>query len=96
MAEFLVEIAVALPADLGSEPRAELLAKERELGRKLVEEGAIVRIWRVPGSSRNVGIWKAPDATALHERLRSLPLAPWCDIRVTALAIHPLEGGPEV
>ena len=29
------------------------------------------------------------DATALHEALSSLPLYPWMDIEVHALAVHP-------
>jgi muconolactone D-isomerase len=66
MAEFLVRIAVAVPADLDPAARRELVAAERELGRRLVEEGTIVRIWRVPGTTNNVGVWRAADASALH------------------------------
>jgi muconolactone D-isomerase len=96
MAEYLVRIAVALPQALEPARRAELIAAERELGRRLVEDGTIVRIWRVPATTNNVGVWRADDATALHAVLRSLPLAAWCTFDVAALAIHPLEGGPEV
>jgi muconolactone D-isomerase len=95
MAEFLVRIAVAVPADLDPAARGEMVAAERELGRRLVEEGTLVRIWRVPGTTNNVGVWRAADASALHAVVRSLPLAPWCTIDVTALAVHPLEGGAE-
>jgi muconolactone D-isomerase len=91
MPEFLVRIAVALP-----DQNDDLIAAERAYGRSLLEDGTIVRIWRVPGTTGNVGIWSAPDATALHERLRALPAARWCEIEVTALATHPLEGGADV
>jgi len=96
MAEFLVRITVALPQALEPARRAELVAAERELGRRLVEDGTIVRIWRAPATANNVGVWSAADATALHAVLRSLPLAGWCTFDVAALATHPLEGGPEV
>jgi muconolactone D-isomerase len=50
-----------------------------------------VRIWRIPGRTANVGIWEAPDATALHDLVSSLPLFPWLDVTVTPLARHYLE-----
>ena len=56
-----------------------------------MDQGAIVRIWRVPGGLRNVGIWSAPDATALHALITSLPLSRWFSTEVEALATHPLE-----
>ena len=31
---------------------------------------------------------------SLHEALTSLPLAAWCDIEVTALAVHPIRSRP--
>ena len=33
----------------------------------------------------------AEDAAELHEHLSGLPLFPWLDIGVTALATHPFE-----
>lgn len=91
---FLVEIAVDLPAELRepqSERRAELLAAELARGVELRRAGKIEAIWRVPGELRNVGVWNAADATALHEALASLPLATWMRVAVTPLADHPVE-----
>jgi muconolactone D-isomerase len=89
--EFLVRIEVELPPDLGEERLAALIAAERARGRELVEAGHIVRIWRLPGGLRNVGVWSAADATELHELLMSLPTRPWFRTTVEALAVHPLE-----
>jgi muconolactone D-isomerase len=50
-----------------------------------------VRIWRLPGQTANVGVWAAPDATALHEVLTSMPLFPWFRVEVEALAVHYVE-----
>ncbi|MBB4660503.1 muconolactone Delta-isomerase [Conexibacter arvalis] len=91
--EFLVRIDVALPPELPAARRAELLAAEREHGLALRRSGAIERIWRLPGGLRNVGVWVADDATQLHELICGLPLHPWAQIEVTALATHPLEAG---
>jgi muconolactone D-isomerase len=88
--EFLVEIEIGpIPADV----RDEVLVAERERGAELVAAGTIERIWRIPGRHANVGIWVAEDASALHRAICSLPAHPWMDVAVSALAVHPLEGG---
>ena len=89
--EFLVRIHFSLPPDMDPAAKDELIERETERGRELRAAGAIVRIWRIPGRTANVGIWQAADATELHGLLSSLPLFPWMDIDVTALAVHRLE-----
>jgi muconolactone D-isomerase len=89
--QFLVQIAVAIPPDLADDRREELLAAERERGHELQAAGVIEQIWRVPGTTGNVGIWAARDATELHDCIASLPLFPWITAEVTALAVHPLD-----
>jgi muconolactone D-isomerase len=89
--EFFVAISVQLPGDLLSDARAELLRAEQDRGAELVAQGTIQDIWRVPGRQANVGIWSAPDATALHDALASLPVFRWATIDVTPLARHPLR-----
>jgi muconolactone D-isomerase len=89
--EFLVRIDVDLPPDLSEPRRRELLEAEAERGHELLASGALRRIWRVPGRRANVSLYEAPDATELHALLTSLPLWPWMDVHVQALATHPLE-----
>jgi len=89
--EFLVQIQVLLPADMDPAVKAGLVEREQARGRELKDTGTIVRMWRIPGRVANVGIWQAADATALHEAITSLPLFPWIDAQVTALATHYLE-----
>lgn len=91
MQEFLVRIVVHVPPDMPAERLQELVAAERVRGRELREAGSIQRIWRLPGGLRNVGVWRARDATELHELLMSLPFARWITTEVEALAVHPLE-----
>lgn len=89
--EFLVEVETGLPPDMQADQRAELLAAEAAYAQALRERGVISRMWRVPGRTASVGIWVTEDATELHEHLSGLPLFPWLDIGVTALATHPFE-----
>lgn len=91
--EFLVAIDVKLPPETPAERRADLVAAEAVRARELAETGVIVRLWRIPGRWSNVGLWVASDASALHEALSSLPLYPWLDVKVTALARHPSDPG---
>ncbi|HMJ36368.1 MAG TPA: muconolactone Delta-isomerase family protein [Baekduia sp.] len=85
--EFLVHITVSIPDDIAED----VVAEERRVGAQLREAGVIRRIWRVPGTTSNVGIWEAFDATELHDALSSLPAFPWAHVEVTPLAVHPLE-----
>jgi muconolactone D-isomerase len=89
--EFLVHIDVNLPYGLPEERRRELLAAEHRRGRELIDQGVLVRIWRLPGRFANISLYRTGDATELHAALTSLPLWPFMDIRVEALAVHPLE-----
>lgn len=89
--EFLVNIAVEWPADGDPEELARLTAAERARARELVAEGRILRLWRVPGQKANWGLWAAPDATALHEAISSLPFYPWLSVTVHPLARHPSD-----
>ena len=89
--EFMVSIEVRTPADLDPERLAQLQKAEAERARELVEQGSLRRIWRIPGRRANISLYEAPDATALHAALSSLPLFPYLDIEVQALATHPVE-----
>lgn len=89
--EFLVEADFRLPPELDGDARQNLLDDESRYGAARIDHGDLVRIWRVPGRSANVAIWRAADATALHEYLAGLPLYPYMSITVRPLALHPLE-----
>lgn len=73
-----------------SDYRAEFV---RDRAVELREAGTLVKLWRVPGSRDSIAIYRAEDATALHEALSSLPSFPWMTMTVEALATHPQEAG---
>ncbi|CAB4923228.1 unannotated protein [freshwater metagenome] len=89
--EFLVSIKIQTPHDLPQERFQDLLSRERIRGNELKEQGHIARIWRIPGTRNNVGIWQAADANELHTLVSSLPLFAFMSVEVTPLAVHPLE-----
>jgi len=92
MPEFLVRITVARPDGVADEQWRELLAEEARVASGYRDNGVISRIWRVPGTSGNVGVWRAADASELHERISRLPAFPHMQVQVEALAVHYLEG----
>jgi muconolactone D-isomerase len=91
--EFLVNIRVTWPPDGDPEERDRRIAAERRRADELAELGVVKRLWRVPGAWANWGIWEAPDATALHEAITSLPLWPYLDVDVHPLGVHPADPG---
>jgi muconolactone D-isomerase len=100
VAEFLVHIEIVWPPEAPEELRAEVFARELEQGQRLAHAGRLRRLWRIPGRWANWSLYDVADATELHEALSSLPLYPWMDIEVHALAEHPndpraLGIGPE-
>jgi muconolactone D-isomerase len=87
--EFLVRIEVDWPPDAPVEERDRIFADELETGQRLAHAGKLRRIWRIPGRWANWSLYEVRDASELHEALSSLPLYPWMDIEVHALAEHP-------
>jgi len=89
--EFLVRAENRLPPDTPEARRAELRRAERARADELRAAGVLQRLWRVPGRAGWIGLFRAEDATALHDALGSLPLWPWLDVTVEPLATHPQE-----
>jgi muconolactone D-isomerase len=89
--EFLVRAENRLPADTPEEERGRLKKGERARADELRAAGVLKRLWRVPGRNATIGLYEAADATELHDALASLPMFPWMDITVEAVATHPQE-----
>ena len=86
---FLVEMEVALPPDMDRARADDLKARERALAQDLQRDGRWLHLWRVAGRYANVSVFDVASPDELHELLSALPLFPYMDIRVTALARHP-------
>jgi muconolactone delta-isomerase len=87
--EFLTTFTVTAPAGTSSASVDAAVAQEAERARELAHEGALVRLWALPGHDRSLGLWQAPDGQALQGILRSLPMAGWLAVESTELTQHP-------
>lgn len=89
--KYLVHMEVNIPRDLPAEERSEVLAREKEYSQKLQREGKWPEIWRVVGEYANYSVFDVESHDELHTLLQGLPLFPFMNITVTALATHPSD-----
>jgi muconolactone D-isomerase len=89
--EFLVRMENRLPPDTIDEVRDRLRTAERARAQELRADGVLKRLWRVPGRNATIGLYESADPTELHDAIASLPMWPWLDVTVEALATHPQE-----
>lgn len=61
---FAVKMMVELPADMGSEEKAELLAREKAYSQQRQRAGEWPQIWRCAGQYSNLSIWTSRAMTA--------------------------------
>ncbi|WP_233237744.1 muconolactone Delta-isomerase [Bordetella sp. LUAb4] len=86
---FMAQMQVNLPPDMPAEIADKLKSDEKALAQRLQREGKWVHLWRVAGRYANVSIFDVADNDELHTLISSLPLFPYMDVQVTALARHP-------
>ncbi|AZM48430.1 MULTISPECIES: muconolactone Delta-isomerase family protein [Streptomyces] len=89
--EFLINIRITWPEGMDPEYKDSVSQAERRRAAELAEAGHLVRMWRVPGRTDNWGLWRAADPTEMHAIISSLPVWPWMDVTVHALAVHPVD-----
>jgi muconolactone delta-isomerase len=90
--EFLVEFEIEIPAGTAESEVKDREDAEAEAAGKLVEEGHLVRVWKLPvesGKTPVLGLYRAGSETELDGLLRALPLYEWMRVSVTPLAPHP-------
>lgn len=80
--------------ELSSDDRDKLMAREREVATALIARGTITWMWRLPGTNTSITICNAESAEALDAHLKTLPVFPYNDVEVTALAAHPAFPAP--
>lgn len=86
---FHVTMKVRLPAEMPAAQADDIKAREKAYAQDLMRKGKWPHIWRVAGRYANVSIFDVADNDELHALLSGLPLFPYMDIKVTALARHP-------
>ena len=86
---FLVHMEVRLPPDMPAAEADALKARERDIAQALQRDGRWVHLWRIVGRYANASVFDVASHDELHDLLSGLPLFPYMDITVTALARHP-------
>jgi muconolactone D-isomerase len=90
--EYLVEFIITIPDDASPPVIEQRQAGETTRVAELAAQGHAVRAWKpLPedGRRRALGLYRAASDEELEAILDSLPLRPWMEISVTALAEHP-------
>lgn len=86
---YLVHMQVNLPPDMPAEQANDLKQREKAYSQELQRNGQWPHLWRVVGEYANCSVFDVASNDELHTLLSSLPLYPYMQIRVTALAKHP-------
>jgi len=89
--EFLVAFAMTVPAGTPDQVVADTEAREGQRARELAGQGHLLRVWRLPGEGRTLGLYRAGDAAELQSILESLPLYAWMSVQTTPLSPHPSD-----
>ena len=90
--DYLVEFIITIPDDVPPAEIEQRLAGETIRVAELAAQGHALRVWKpLPedGRQRALGLYRAASDEELEAILNSLPLRPWMEVSVTALAKHP-------
>nr|WP_315209358.1 muconolactone Delta-isomerase [uncultured Albidiferax sp.] len=86
---YLVHMIVNIPSTLAPEEAARIKAEEKAYSQQLQSAGKWPHLWRVVGEYANYSVFDVESNDELHDTLSKLPLFPFMQITVTALARHP-------
>jgi muconolactone delta-isomerase len=87
--EFLVEFEVHVPDGAQASEVEVRKSAEASAAARLVDEGHLVRLWKPPGETKALGLFRADSEAQLAGLLGALPLSDWMNITVTTLEAHP-------
>ena len=87
--EFLTTFTVTIPEGTPAQAVADTRAHEADRTRELAGQGHLLRLWRLPGEERALGLWQAEDAAGMQAIVMSLPLDAWMTVQTTPLTPHP-------
>jgi muconolactone delta-isomerase len=89
--EFLTTFSIAVPEGTPERVVAEADAREAQRAKDLAGQGYLLRLWRLPGESRSLGLWRARNHGEMQAVLKSLPLDAWMTVETTPLTRHPSD-----
>ena len=89
--EFLTTFTITIPAGAQGQAADEADAAEANRAKELAGHGYLLRLWKLPGSGRALGLWQARDLAEMRAIVASLPLDPWMATEITPLTAHPSD-----
>jgi muconolactone delta-isomerase len=89
--EFLTTFTIRIPDGTPAQAVNDAEAAEARRVKELAGQGHLLRLWRLPGQSRALGLWNAENPAEMRVMLKSLPLDPWMTVETTPLSRHPSD-----
>jgi muconolactone delta-isomerase len=89
--EFLTTFVISVPEGTTGQTVDDTEAREAQRAKELAGQGYLLRLWRLPGQSRALGLWNARNTAEMQAILKSLPLDPWMTVETTPLSGHPSD-----
>jgi muconolactone delta-isomerase len=89
--EFLTTFTISVPEGTPGQAVDDTEAREARRAKELAGQGHLLRLWRLPGPSRTLGLWNADDPAEMQAILKSLPMDPWMTVETTPLSRHPSD-----
>src|SRR5262245_52767745 len=89
--EFLTTFTTTVPDGTPEGTVADTKAREADRARELAAQGHLLRLWKLPGAGRALGLWQADNTAEMQAILASLPLRAWMSVETTPLSTHPSD-----
>jgi muconolactone delta-isomerase len=89
--EFLTTFTISVPEGTPAQAVDDTEAREARRANELAGHGHLLRLWRLPGRSRVLGLWNAESPGEMRAILTSLPMDPWMTVETTPLSQHPSD-----
>jgi muconolactone delta-isomerase len=89
--EFLTTFTISVPEGTPGQAVDDIEAREARRAKELAGQGHLLRLWRLPGPSRALGLWNAGNPAEMQAILKSLPMDPWMTVETTPLSRHPSD-----
>jgi muconolactone delta-isomerase len=89
--EFLTTFTISITEGTSGQAVDDTEAREAQRAKELAGHGHLLRLWRLPGPSRTLGLWNAGNPAEMQAILKSLPMDPWMTVETTPLSRHPSD-----
>jgi muconolactone delta-isomerase len=89
--EFLTTFTISVPEGTPAQAVDDTEAREARRAKELAGQGHLLRLWKLPGPSRALGLWNAGNPGEMRVILKSLPMDPWMAVETTPLSRHPSD-----